>query len=761
MNDKQKVITLFALTSWSALTLPSFGQDETVFELNPFEVTPTEGYAATNTISGTAMNTSLKNVPMSINVITSQFLEDSHIGDFREALDYNSSITQTTRQPISNNVGMFAIRGFRNRNNLVDGVLGSDFVPTFLIDRIEVVKGPNTLYGQSDPGGLVNSITKKPKAKDETILALKAGNNGWLEAQADVNVRSGDEGQFGFRFLASHRENDGWRPIGGQEEQLLAGIGEYRFTENTTGIFSFAHSEKEGVPTNRATWSFERRATDLNGDGDFDDTVDGVGEANARYNNSFIPDDFTTATTSNIYEQTNQYLTLGLRHTFENKSNLQYIYKHYEADLFTTFREFNTFGTDGTTYGAYNNDSNINTNEVHTVNYNSTIEFGENRHELLLGLRHASSTNETLGSYRLRTDPNRFAGESAKLDELEASTGKTFRRLLTKQDVLNGTRIWEEGALSKQEHLDLGADFRTNLNDYSDNEILTAYLTDNIFLMDDRLNILAGVRYVDISAESYLLDGSLAGDPLSADDVSFQLGAVYDLNERTAVYVNAAESFSPNTRTDPETGELFAPETSEAFEVGFKFDGLLNETLSGSVSYFDISKDNVVRSDFNPVTFTSDTIITSDNSKGLEFELFYNPTRNWNIVASYSHIDAKVVGALSPALEGLRLEGATPDRLTFFNSYSIEEGVLSGLRFGGGLVWADGPIQQFGNAANRLVIEDGYTQIDLFARYTADLGGREYTFGLNIDNVTDEIYVRSRAATNDARQYVFSVSTKL
>src|SRR5690349_19877178 len=49
-----------------------------VLELDPFDVTAgdTKGYQATNTISGTAMNTPLKDVPMTINVITSELLSD-------------------------------------------------------------------------------------------------------------------------------------------------------------------------------------------------------------------------------------------------------------------------------------------------------------------------------------------------------------------------------------------------------------------------------------------------------------------------------------------------------------------------------------------------------------------------------------------------------------------------------------------------------------------------------------------------------------
>jgi len=751
-TELRRIQTLVAAFSTLAtahhLSAQDDDDDDDVFELSPFEVEATDGYTATNSISGTAMNTPLKNIPMSINVITSQFLEDSHIGDFREVLDYNSSITQTTRQPVRNNVGMFAIRGFRNRNNLVDGVLGSDFVPTFMIERIEVVKGPNTLYGQSDPGGLVNTISKRPKAVDEGIFTAKVGDHGWLEAQADLNFRGGEDGEFGFRFLASHKEKNGWRPVGETEENFVAGIGEYDFSDDTSGFFTLAQSEKSGVPTNRATWSFERIPTDLNGDGDTDDVVDQVNEASARFNNTFIPDDYTTATETNRFDQSNIYLTAGLR-----------VYKFYESDLFTTFREFNTFGPDGTTYGAYNNDSDINRNRVHTLNYSTSLDFGETRHEILFGFRNSESRNSTEGQYRLRTDPNRFPNEAAILDDLESRTGKSFRRLLTRQDVLAGTPIWTEDALTRSEHKSFG--LRTNQFDHNEGDITTFYLTDNIFLMEDRLNILAGVRHIDISSQSFNLGNIASGTPLDDSDTSFQLGAVYDIDERIAVYVNGAESFNPNNNLNADTGEPIGPETSEAYEIGFKFSGLFGDKVTGSVSYFDISKDNVVRSDFNPVTFSSDQAITSDNSSGYELELFANPVPNWDIVLGYSHINGKVEGALSGALEGLRLEGATPNRVTLFNSYSVEEGPFAGLRFGGGLVWADGPIQQFGNPANRLVVENGYTQVDVFARYETKIWDRDVTLGVNVDNLTDEFFVRARAATNDARQYVFSISTRL
>lgn len=121
---------MIALVSSTAILSSGLAQDDETFTLSPFSITATDGYTATNTISGTGLNTPLINVPMSINVITSDFLDDSLIGDFVEALDYNSSITQTQRGNAGDaRPSPFAIRGFRNRNLLVDGVLGGVYLP--------------------------------------------------------------------------------------------------------------------------------------------------------------------------------------------------------------------------------------------------------------------------------------------------------------------------------------------------------------------------------------------------------------------------------------------------------------------------------------------------------------------------------------------------------------------------------------------------------------------------------------------------------
>ena len=316
--------------------------------------------------------------------------------------------------------------------------------------------------------------------------------------------------------------------------------------------------------------------------------------------------------------------------------------------------------------------------------------------------------------------------------------------------------IWQDDVPSPAELRAFGV--RGNNSDRSFQDIDTFYVTDNMFFMEDRLNILAGLRKIDINQRSIALGGAPQGTPIDDGDTNFQLGGVYRINPNVSFFANVADAFEPQNATDPDTGEFIGPQSSEAIEIGFKFIDLFDGKLSGSVAAFNIKKDNVVRNDFNPVTFMSDQSVTSDESEGIEFELFYNPTENWNIVAAYSWIDAKVVGEVAT---GLPLEGATPHRFTLFTNYTVDEGPAEGLRFGGGLVYADGPIQQFGNIVNRFVTEDGYMEINLFARYPTMIGDQPVTFGINIDNATDEFYVRSRAATNEARTILLSASFDL
>jgi iron complex outermembrane receptor protein len=719
--------------------------------LNPFDVTAgsNKGYMATNTISGTAMNTPLKEVPMAINVITAEFLSDSLVGTFEQALDFNSAVTQTARVPVSNRGDLFSIRGFRNRNVLVDGVTSGDFIPAQMIDRIEVVKGPNTLYGQSDPGGLINIISKRPQGRNRLSVGVRAGDNGVLGGDFDANVVAG-QGRLGLRLVGAYNETDGYRIIDGNEMTFLGVAGDVKVARDTTFVFHVSGSEIDGITSQRSTFSFELIPTDLNRDGRIDGTlVNGIAENTARFNNTFLPRDYTSATEGTRFKQESTFQQFGVRQRVGRHANLQYMFVRTDQDIDMTFREYNTFNAAGSSDANHSAQQNSNRTDAHTLNSLFTVTTGPLTHRILLGGRYTWDQGEG-GTYSLRTlGPGT---ERATLDRMIAQ-GRRIRLFLTKNDVLTGVPYWRDDTPTAAEMRALGT--RGNAVWMSETRVGSAYLSDSISLLSNRLKVLGGLRYIRIRSQSTNLTGAKIGQLNDQHDTSYQVGATYDLTPQLAVYANTATAFNPNG-FDANTGVYFNPELSEAYEVGLKFEDLWQGRLGGSVSLFQIRKDNVQRSDYNPVTFRTDSEITNDESRGWETELFFNPTRAWQMVINYSRIDAKVITSRTLA-KNLRLEGATPHRLTFWSSYAINAGPLKGLRFGGGMIYARGPIQQFGTSNSQLVYEDGYTTFNAFARYPVRLFEQPLAFGVNIDNLTDQFFMRSRAGTNNPRQIVFSV----
>ena len=90
----------------------------------------------------------------------------------------------------------YTIRGFKAENaRLINGLRGYNTTYTSAmlvnVERIEVIKGPAaTLYGNCDPGGTINLVTKKPLEKNEGGINISAGTWSHLRAEQGIGVAS-------------------------------------------------------------------------------------------------------------------------------------------------------------------------------------------------------------------------------------------------------------------------------------------------------------------------------------------------------------------------------------------------------------------------------------------------------------------------------------------------------------------------------------------------------------------------------------------
>ena len=182
------------LTSLGAQTPPPAPTGEETIELPSFTVTSTQdkGYLAANSVSATRIATAIANLPFSVSTFNSQFMTDIQARDLTDIARYAAGVANGSRGFNAGDDGIMA-RGFQ-QYPVHDGFFegggsgGNVVVDSYNFERVEVVKGPaSLLYGQINPGGTVNYITKKATDKAFADFNFQGGSYNFERATLDVN----------------------------------------------------------------------------------------------------------------------------------------------------------------------------------------------------------------------------------------------------------------------------------------------------------------------------------------------------------------------------------------------------------------------------------------------------------------------------------------------------------------------------------------------------------------------------------------------
>jgi len=173
-------------------------------------------------VTATRTERKTEETPAGVTVVTEEDLEASRLLAVKEALTGIAGVQSETRNGgydarlIIRGAGLKARYGVREIMVLLDGVpitdpdglTRLDFVDTQLIERVDVVKGPNsTLYGANAAGGVINIITKSPY---EEIKSAKGGYGNYNTQL--YNLIFGDNvGETYFTLSGTRKSTDGWR----------------------------------------------------------------------------------------------------------------------------------------------------------------------------------------------------------------------------------------------------------------------------------------------------------------------------------------------------------------------------------------------------------------------------------------------------------------------------------------------------------------------------------------------------------------------
>ncbi|HLF50106.1 MAG TPA: TonB-dependent receptor [Methylomirabilota bacterium] len=182
-------------------------------------------------VTATRVATPAEQLGVSLNVVTEDDFKTYHYTTVDEALR-NVPGVEIRRSGSYGKASSISIRG-ANSNQvqvLVDGVrvksptLGQVDLSDLsrdLIDRIEIIRGPqSTLYGADAIGGVINIITKKGKGPFQASVQQEAGNYDTLRSRIQA---SGAWKSFDYSLSASHFESNGQFQNDGSNVNALNG----------------------------------------------------------------------------------------------------------------------------------------------------------------------------------------------------------------------------------------------------------------------------------------------------------------------------------------------------------------------------------------------------------------------------------------------------------------------------------------------------------------------------------------------------------
>ena len=194
-----------------------------------------DGYVARRSATGTKTDTPILETPQSISVVTRDEMDVRDIRDIGEALAYTAgAFTGGNGETALFGGNSIKVRGFggggtagTSFNEYLDGMklhaaayVSANLDP-YLFERVEVLKGPaSVLFGQTQPGGIVNMVSKLPTADNVNQIRLGTGNRNRFDAAFDVGGTLNDKVLF--RVVGIELEGDTQQDHSDRERRMLA-----------------------------------------------------------------------------------------------------------------------------------------------------------------------------------------------------------------------------------------------------------------------------------------------------------------------------------------------------------------------------------------------------------------------------------------------------------------------------------------------------------------------------------------------------------
>jgi len=643
-----------------------------------------KSYKSDYSFAGTKIQTELIDIPQSISAVTKELIKDRMNFTLKDAADEVAGVNNYS------GYDDYTIRGFKAENaRMINGLRGYNTTYTSAmlvnVERIEVIKGPAAaLYGNCDPGGTINLVTKKPLPQKESEIDISAGTWDHYRAQGDITGPLNTNKTLLYRLSAGYDKTNSFR--------------DQYFAKSYEIAPSLSYIPNEKIQVN-IDFSFSHINTILD-----------------RGQPGLLNDPILTSTPINlIASQPGDYL-----HENDYATNLLFSYKinkhiGFNSGYLNYITQQNT-AEHGVHSYIMPDSVNLYFSQwvYHTVTNTFTNYFtyrfstGAINHQLLAGYDYISS--------KVDLDQNYF--EDANAFGQSSGIAGTFSLK---------NPIYTSAPAGSYKLSDYGSG-ATDVD-------ATVYHTQGLYIQEQvewkKWRLLFGLRQ-----ELYTAGDNDDNTDTTDDDgekvLLPRIGLVFKLRPCISVYGTYNKGFDPfEASTSTQVFDApFKPITSELFEAGAKAD-LFNNQLGASVAVYQLTLHNVAvnANDIsNPNLYIQQG---EDRSRGVETELDGNILPDLSASVSYSYCVAKVIKSKIAAQEGSLVENAPENSSSSWIKYTFQNRALKGFGI------AIGHIQ----AGTRNTLETGirlpgYFLLNGGIRYQY----KHYNAALNVNNIFNKTY---------------------
>ncbi|WP_370979773.1 TonB-dependent siderophore receptor [Agaribacterium sp. ZY112] len=469
----------------------------------------------------------------------------------------------------------------------------------YTLEQTEVLKGPaSVLYGKGSPGGLLNVVSKRPKAERRTEIVAELGNFNHKQIALDSTGAIDSDDEFLYRVVAVGRDSDTQVDYVSDKTKVFA------------PSFTWSPSEKSNITLllNYTDTESDTGAQFLPISGTLNPAVNGKYIENSRYMGE---------PGFNHYNATTTALTLLADHAFNEvwSWELTSRYTDASADYQQAWQAFSTtadrfiYNADGSLYkdgmvprSFYRNDATSEQAAIDT-RLRADLTTGEISHNVLMGLQYQDVTTTSAG----------YSAWAVGYDYTTQGPDQSFSDLMWLNVFSPNYGQIPDAAYQQLESM-------YAKNPESNNVDLGVYVSDQITW--GKLNVTLGLRYDD--SETTVSDPASATSTSQKDDaLSSSLGILYKTSVGISPYINYAESFEPVIGTSgigPEAKAL-KPQEGQQVEVGLKYQPEQLPALF-TLAAFEIEQSNLTDPNGSPGGYDQQSGVAK--VKGVEFEGLVN-----------------------------------------------------------------------------------------------------------------------------------------